>query len=46
MPARLAMASVEVPAYPERANSVMAAASTAVRRSDAVMRVETIMRPL
>ena len=43
MPARVAMASVDVPAYPARANSVMAAASTAVRRSEAVIRVETII---
>jgi hypothetical protein len=40
------MDSVEVPAYPEWANSVMAAARTAVLRSSALCRVDTIMQPL
>ena len=46
MPARLATASVEVPAKPLRANSVSAALTTSPRRSSAPIRTAVIAMPL
>ena len=42
MPAAFAIASVEAPWKPARANSVAAATRTASRRSSAVWRVATV----
>ena len=43
MPARLAIASVEVPCSPPIANSLSAAASSSARRSCAVLRVRVTL---
>jgi hypothetical protein len=42
MPALVAMASVDVPAYPDRANSTMAARKMDARRTSALCRIGTM----